>query len=187
MRFTNTLATIAMITLAGCTNTSQRTNVNVGYYNVKGTSFEQLDRQIALHGPNVKGVGKAVASTSVRMMPDIRFKTVGDECRVSYSRINVKADVILPRLSDRNKAAKDLRPAFSNIERYAKLHEAVHVKIADRYATKAEKAIANLKSEKNCAILQAKAVSTFETIMKEHRAKQLQFDADEQKRFARQT
>jgi predicted secreted Zn-dependent protease len=187
MRLYKILATLAITALAGCTSTSQRTNVSVDYYNVKGTSFEQLDKQIALHGPNVKGVGKAVASASIRMLPDIRFRTIGGKCRVAYSRINVKANLTLPRLSDRNKAAKELRPAFSNIENYAKLHEAVHVKIADTYAAKAEKAIKALPPENTCERLQSKAVSTFEAIMVEHRKAQLKFDADEQKRFARQS
>lgn len=186
MRFRTMLAPLAFIALGGCTSTgiSQRTNVSVGYYEVKGTSFEQLDEQIALHGPNVEGVGKAVASTRIKMRPDIRFQLKGDKCYVTRSRINVSADVTLPRLRDRKKAAKELRPAFSNIEEYARLHEQVHVNIADRYAAKAEKAIGNLPPEKDCAQLQAKSISVFDAIMKEHRAKQLKFDEDEKRRFA---
>ena len=184
MRLPPLLAIAAVAVLAGCTSTSQRTSVNVGYYNVRGTSFEQLDKQIALHGPNVLGVGKAVASTSITMMPDIRFRESGGKCVVARSNIRVKADVTLPRLSDRQKAAKELRPAFSNIEQYAREHENVHVRIADQHAAMAERAIASLPPESSCKVLQAKAVSTFESIMKLHRTAQLKFDEDEKRRFA---
>lgn len=158
--------------------------MTVGYYNVKGTSFAQLDQQIALHGPTVEGVGRAVAATRISMHPDVRFREVNGGCEISSANIRVKADVTLPRLSDRRNASKELRPAFSNIERYAKQHEAVHVAIADKHAEMAEKAILKLPIAETCDLLKAKAVSIFESVMAKHRAEQLKFDADEKSRFS---
>lgn len=174
----------ALTLLIGCTATGQRTSINVDYYDVKGTTFKQLDQQIALHGPTVPGVGKAVASTNIRMLPDIRFKESTNGCEIDRVNIKVIAKVILPKLRDRSKASQSLRPAFSNIERYAREHEAVHVKIADEHAEKAENAIRQLLPESSCAILRSKADASFKSVMTEHQAAQLKFDADEKLRFA---
>lgn len=183
MKFLQSVLLLAAAVLAGCTSVSPRTSVSVGYYDVGGTTFRQLDDQIALHGPFVEGVGKAVAATSINMRPDIRFRETDQGCVVSRSSIKVDAKVTLPRLKDRRKAKADLRPAFSNIERYAREHEAVHVAIADKYAEEAERAIASLGPEESCGVLQAKATRTFEKIMVQHRAEQLEFDREEKRRF----
>ncbi len=183
MRIRNPIVVLSTLFLAGCVIAAPRTSVTVGYYNLKGTSFEQLDRQIALHGPTVEGVGRAVAATRISMLPDVRFGEESGECRVTSANIRVKADVTLPRLSDRRKASKELRPAFSSIERYAKQHEAVHVAIADNHAEMAERAILKLPAAENCDVLKAKAVAIFEEIMAKHRAAQLKFDADEKVRL----
>ena len=91
----------------------------------------------------------------------------------------------MPRLSDRSKAKKDLQGAFSNIERYAQWHEAVHVSIADKHAEMAETRIRNLQPRANCPDLRSDAVREFEKVMVRHRKQQLKFDADEQRRFAK--
>lgn len=179
------LPVIALVALIGCSSTGQRTSVNVGYYEVKGTTYKQLDQNIALHGPTVPGVGKAVAATNIRMVPNIGFNETSLGCEVSRANVKVIANVTLPRLSDRKKAKRSLRTAFSNIERYARDHEAVHVAIADEFAGKAEKAISALPAEKSCETLRAKATAIFESLMIKHRTAQLKFDADENLRFAK--
>ncbi|MCB1386024.1 MAG: DUF922 domain-containing protein [Nitratireductor sp.] len=171
------------LALAACNSVSPRTNVSVGYYNVTGSSFSELDRQIALHGPHVPGVGKAIAATSVRMVPDIQFGQIGEVCRVVKARVRVQANVTLPKLSSQQKLTGEMRGAFNNIETYAKLHEAVHVKIADTYAEEAEKRIRETRPQADCNTLRSKIVATFNALMAEHEAAQQKFDEDEKKRF----
>ena len=179
------LTTFGLLALtAGCTAVSSRTNVSVGYYDVGGSSFSELDRQIALHGPQVPGVGKAIAATSVRMTPDIRFGHVDGQCRVTRTKVKVQANVTLPRFAGRKAATEKLKGAIDNIEAYARLHEAVHVSIADTFAEKAEKEIAALPPAQDCDLLRGRIMATHNRIMKEHQAAQLEFDAQEQRRFA---
>jgi predicted secreted Zn-dependent protease len=172
--------------LAGCTTTSinERTSVKVGFYDVRGTSFDEVDKQIALHGPNVEGVGNAVAATAIQMIPDVRFASVDGQCTIGSASVKVRANVTLPRLRDRSKAKREIRGAFTNIENYARLHEAVHVSIADQHAEMAEKAILDLKPQQDCDVLAKSAVRTFKTIMATHQKTQLEFDAQEKQRFA---
>jgi len=173
--------------LGGCTTSAinERTSVKVGFYDVRGTSFDEVDKQIALHGPNVEGVGRAVASTAVQMIPNIRFETENGMCQVASANVRVQANVTLPRLRDSSKAKRDVRGAFTNIENYARLHEAVHVSIADQHAEMAEIAIAGLKPQRDCDVLGRLAVREFKAIMTKHEKAQLAFDAQEKARFAK--
>ncbi len=174
------------LALSGCMSSSagSRSEVSVGYYNVKGTSFEELDKEIALHGPVVSGVGKAIASTRVRMLPDIRYDTSAGKCRVSSAKIRVRADITLPRLTDRGRVDRKLGRAFSNIEEYARQHEAVHVQIAEDHAAMAEERILRLPAQQSCESLSAQAASVFRKVMEKHEAAQLAFDEQERRRFA---
>lgn len=177
-------ALTALLALGGCMSSGgPRTDVSVGYYDVRGTSFEELDREIALHGPIVEGVGKAIASTRVRMIPDIRYRTAPSSCEVASARIRVKADVTLPRLTDRTNVDREMGKAFSNIEEYARLHEAVHVQIADDHAQMAERRILALPPQTDCERLSSKVTSAFKAVLAKHDSAQLAFDERERKRF----
>lgn len=184
MRSKFATVTFFALILGGCVSTQSGSSVNVGYYNVKGTSFEELDREIALHGPRVQGVGKAIASTRVRMAPDVRYSKNGNECRVTRAKVSVIADVTLPRLSDRERVDGKLREAFSNIEEYAKLHEAVHVRIAEEHARMAEKEILAVKAHPDCKVIESRVTRAFNSVMQRHEKEQLAFDAQEKRRFA---
>lgn len=180
------LAICAVMLLSACTSTSQnRTSIEVGFYDVKGDSFEELDRQISLHGPNVEGVGKAIASTGIRMVPEIRTSSSNGQCRVSSARIKVQANVTLPRRRGARPSNADVNRAFDNLQEYAKLHEAVHVAIADRYAAEAEKRIAKMPARSSCDQLHKDIAADFAVIMDEHRKAQLEFDRQENERIAK--
>ncbi len=170
--------------LSACTAVGERTQLSVAYYSISGDNFDELDQQIALHGPTIKGIGRALAATNVRMAPDFRFEQTGNACRVAVARISVKAHVVLPRLASQQSLRAELAKAWGNLERYAVLHEWVHVAIADSHAIKAEKVIMALPAEENCNSLREKAVAQFRVLMAEHERDQLEFDLEERGRIA---
>lgn len=172
------------VLFAACTAVGERTIVSVGYYTVSGETFGELDKEIKLHGPNVTGVGKALASTDLRMVPDIRYSRENGKCRVSNARINVKARVTLPRHRNERTLKRDLAKAWNNLEEYARVHEAVHLAIADRYALMMEQAINELKPRKTCPEMREKVQAVFAKLFKQHHDEQLQFDADEKQRIS---
>jgi predicted secreted Zn-dependent protease len=177
-------ALCAAALLSACTTSGERTRIKVGFYDVRGESFEELDRQISLHGPRVDGVGKAIAATGIRMLPEIRTRISNGECSVASIRVRVKADVTLPRRRGATSRNADVNRAFNNLQEYAKLHEAVHVTIADRYAAEAEKRISRLPARKSCRQLYKDIGTAFAEVMDEHRRAQLEFDIQENKRIA---
>ncbi|MEM7214203.1 MAG: DUF922 domain-containing protein [Pseudomonadota bacterium] len=184
---TGTIALLATAFLAACTAVGERTVVSVGYYTVSGATFHELDKDIKLHGPNVTGVGKALASTDLRMLPDIRYATSAGKCEVTKARINVKARVTLPRHSNESKLKADLAQAWNNLEEYARVHEAVHLAIADRYALIMEEAITALRPRENCSSMREDVQAAFSKLFEQHHAEQLQFDADEKVRIRKLT
>lgn len=178
-----TFAAAFLLVLAACTAVGERTIVSVGYYSVNGETFDELDQEIQLHGPDVTGVGKALASTDLRMVPRFGFSLTGDGCEVSSARVNVNARVTLPRHRNENSLKKNLAKAWDNLEEYARVHEAVHLAIADRYALAMEKAVLGLKPEADCTAMREVAKATFSKLFKEHHDEQLEFDASEKRRI----
>ncbi len=170
--------------LGACTPVGERTQLSVAYYSISGESFDELDQQIALHGPTIKGIGRALAATNVRMVPDFRFQQSGATCKVTSARVSVKAHVTLPRLASQESLRAELASAWGNLERYAVLHEWVHVAIADSHAVAAEKAILALPLEADCASLRQSAIAQFRVLMAVHEGDQLEFDLEERGRIA---
>lgn len=177
------LSLIGAVTLAACTSIGERTQVSVGYYTVTGETFSEVDKQIKIHGPEVTGVGKALASTDLRMLPSIKYEIFSGGCKITNARINVKARVTLPRHSNVDKLKAELAQAWNSLEEYARVHEAVHLAIADRYAISMEEAINRLAPAENCVQMREDANAIFSDLFEKHHADQLQFDADEKERI----
>lgn len=175
---------LAGVLLAACSAVGERTSLSVGYYSIQGESFEDIDQQIALHGPSVMGVGKALAATTVRMSPEFNVGWSDGACRMTSARVSVQAHVTLPKLTSQQRLRTELAKAWDNLEQYARLHESVHVAIADKHAVKAEKAVMALPPEASCDAMRTNAAMLFRQLMVEHEADQLKFDAEERLRIA---
>ncbi len=178
------IALVATVLVPACSSVGERTQLSVAYYSISGESFAEIDQQIALHGPTVTGVGKALAATNIRMVPDFRFAMRGSQCEVVSALVSVKAHVTLPRLATQQRLRQKLSKAWNNLEQYARLHESIHVSIADGYAVRAEEEIRALEGEPSCEALREKAIARFRSLMVEHERDQLQFDLEERVRIA---
>lgn len=185
MRVSRLAIFLLALLAAACTPVGERTQLSVGYYSIYGKTFTELDQQIALHGPMVSGVGKALAATNVRMMPEFEFAIKEGQCEVKRAHVAVNAHVTLPRLANPEQLKRSLSKAWNNLEQYARLHESVHVAIADSYALRAEQLVMSLPPERSCDTLRANASLVFRKLMTEHEHEQIQFDDDEKERISR--
>ena len=95
----------------------------------------------------------------------------------------MQARVTLPRHANEKRLKRELASAWSNLSEYARIHEAVHLAIADRYALVMEDAISSLPARKDCQTLRQEVQGEFSRLFKEHHKEQLQFDEDERKRI----
>ncbi|MGI9355571.1 MAG: DUF922 domain-containing protein [Rhizobiaceae bacterium] len=177
------LAVFAVLVFIGGCQKITSNRVAVDYYSISGNSTKSLDRQIRLKGPKIKGGRHAVAVARIRIIPDIKFKPVAGGCAVSRSRVNVDAKVTLPRWTGRRMASKKLGKAWDNIDRYTRMHEAVHVAIAFRFAQRMENELSSLRSSGNCEALKRRAETVVARHLEKHDQTQKQFDEDEQKKL----
>lgn len=172
----------ASLFLAGCVNT-QKSNVSVDFYNISGNSTAALDREIKRKGPRLNGGRHAVAVARIKMIPNITYQPSAKGCDISKAKVAVDAKVTLPKWTGRKSANKELGEAWDNIDRYTRLHEAMHVAIAFRFAKQMEKELIALQPAKNCDQMKALSKQLVDDYLKEHDRVQKQFDADEQSRF----
>ncbi len=170
--------------LAGCTS-SPKTSVTLHYYQVGGNSIRQIDEDIRKNGPRINGNQHAVAVSNIRMVPDVALANRENGCIVKRANIKVIAKVTLPRWKNRKGAKKDIARTWDSLDRYTRLHEAVHVTIADRYARLLESQLKNAKPKKSCDLAKKNARRIIAATMRKHEREQQKFDSEEKKRFAK--
>ena len=185
----STVSRIAAVTtlalaITGCTQLT-RSNVSVDYYAIDGKSTAALDREIRRKGPRIADGRHAVAVARIRIQPNVRYSNGTGGCRVETAKVHVDARVTLPRFIGQHRASRQVNEAWNNIDRYTRLHEAVHVEIAFRFAKVMERELLALPPKRNCALAREAASATVGTLLKAHDKAQKAFDADEQKRFER--
>jgi len=180
-------AKIAVLTsfalLAGCQMTATN-KVSVDYYAISGNSTAALDQQIRQKGPRIGDGRHAVAVARIRMTPNIRYQKTARGCRAKSAKVAVNARVTLPRWTGRGTASRAVGKAWDNIDRYTRLHEAVHVAIAFRYANATEREILEAQPQRTCADMKTVTSAIVARNLELHDKAQKAFDAKEQRRFA---
>ncbi len=173
-----------LLAVSGCSLITDR-NVTLKYYQIGGTSLKQIDSEIRKKGPRINGVQHAVAVSNIKMTPDIALTSSPKGCIVTRARIKVHTIITLPRWENRSGADQKLAQAWDNLDRYTRLHEAVHVSIAQKYATKLELSLRTMKTAKTCKETGNIARMIIRDSMQNHEREQLRFDASEKARFAK--
>lgn len=170
-------AAVTLLALAGCTTTEVRT----GYYDIRGRSADDLDRQIRKFGPDR---GHAIAQAEIRFEPvTLTLAERKGSCRFSSVRYRVLADISLPRWADSDGADPELRRAFGNLQDYARLHERMHVRIAEAAARSLERRLRAIPAQADCDTLERMAKAEIAAMRKLHDNAQKEFDAEEQRRL----
>ncbi len=184
----NIARTAAVLLTLGVVSACQSTSaskVSVGYYQISGQTTAALDREIRQKGPRIDGGRHAVAVARIKMVPNVTFTNTTAGCRITKAKVAVQAAVTLPQWKGRKTASRELGQAWDNIERYTRLHEAVHVAIAFRFAKQIEDDLVALPAQAKCAQTRVIARRIIDDHLDKHDKMQKKFDADEQKRFAR--
>jgi predicted secreted Zn-dependent protease len=172
--------------LAACTTAqAPPPGLSVSFYEVSGTTAEALDSQLRHKGPLVPGQGRALAATTVAITPAVTLEEAAGLCRVASASASASAGVRLPRWRDRQSAEAELATTWDNFERYAVIHEFVHVAIAEQHADLLEARLRALPQTANCAALRARVTRTIAEVMAAHGRAQEGFDASEQERLGR--
>ena len=104
-------------------------------------------------------------------------------CGVVEARVNVKAEMILPRWNRRSRADGDTRLVWDTLAADIKRHEESHVVIARNHAREIEEAVKEVRNQRSCAIAQEKVKEATARILAKHDREQERFDRIENINF----
>jgi len=165
-------AVLCLAMLAGCTTSGMSTV----YYNVPGTTVEQISQQISRRGPQN---GHAIGTAETRMTPKIVTVYRNGECRVASAQVQLGMKVTLPRWTELDKADQKTVTAFEALGEHVKWHEQQHVDISNRYVAIIEQRIMQIPPQKTCQRTLDEARQVFKEGFEEHNKAQLAFDESE--------
>ncbi|MCR9135426.1 MAG: DUF922 domain-containing Zn-dependent protease [Alphaproteobacteria bacterium] len=171
---------LSLSVLAACTST--KSGVTTVYYNVPGTTVEEINQQIAIRGPQD---GHAIGTTETRMTPKVRTVRRDGKCKIDSVDVLLELKVTLPRWAELDKADRQTRAGFAGLGRHVEEHEQVHVEISQEYAEKIEKTLLAMPANKSCRVLINNARTKFKDLFQEHNQAQRAFDARERSAIER--
>lgn len=152
------------------------------YYNVPGTTAEQINAQISRRGPQN---GHAIGTAETRMTPKVKTVRENGACRIETADVALKLIVTLPDFSDLNRADAKTRVAFEGLREHVEWHEQQHVEISQRYAKKIETELTQMQAQETCREAMDKARVRFKELFEEHNRAQEAFDESERKPIER--
>lgn len=128
--------------------------------------------------------GHAFAATQVQIIPvSLKEKNGPEGCSVSSAKFRVEANITYPKWTDRKGASNELKQGFDIFSDYARLHEQIHVRIAEAAARTMEAEAYEIPPQKSCDRLAEKVKTMIAKVQKQHHKAQLAFDAAENKRL----
>ena len=118
------------------------------------------------------------------MPASVVYDTSGGKCAYRHAKFRIEANITLPRWRGVTSSNPDLRSAWKFLAAYARQHEEVHVKIAEKHAARIAEELEALSPRKDCDALDDAAERILKRVKVEHNREQLAFDRQEQKRLA---
>ena len=167
------LATIPFSTARAETSISK----SYKYFSIGGRTAEELDRELAAHGPKAKGVkGRHPGLTEIKFGGSVTYVSNENGCEVSRVKVTLSTAIILPRWRNRSRADKNLRLVWDTLAADIKRHEERHAEIARNHARRLDKALQRLPRERTCDALKAKASAVTDKEIAAHDKDQERFD-----------
>jgi Predicted secreted Zn-dependent protease len=154
------------------------------YYNVRGTTIEDIEKQISMHGPAIDNSGERhPGATTMEFSTRVRYREYNDRCVVDGAQVTVRAKVVLPRWRDRRRATKGLQLIWDTLAADIKRHEESHLGIAKNYARKLEETLRALPRMRSCKDLSQRVEQETTRVLAQHDAEQDHFDEVESINF----
>ncbi|HCL64031.1 MAG TPA: peptidase [Rhizobium sp.] len=157
---------------------------SISYFQISGTTAEDLDRELGRNGPKTKSTGsRHPGATRIRFGGDVTYVESDNRCAVSKAKVTLKTQLILPKWKNRNRAGKDLALIWDSLSSDIKRHEERHAEIARQYARKLEKTVKSLRPQRDCLAMEARVAEATDRIIEAHDKDQMRFDRVEAANF----
>ena len=175
------------IFLAGTTlapSTAATLSRSYSYFNVRGTSLADIERQLDKHGPQIDETAERhPGATNMEFTSRIRYREANGYCTIDQADISIDAKVTLPRWRDRRRADKEMRLIWDTLASDIKRHEESHLSIAKSHARMLEDALLALPRQRSCEKLEQQVERETDRVLASHDAEQNHFDKVESINF----
>jgi predicted secreted Zn-dependent protease len=150
------------------------------YFNIGGTTPQELQRQLNERGPRLKSTGKRhPGAVEMQMVSRLTYTASPRSCRVSKAEVVVKAEFALPRWTDRARADAETRLLWEALSSDIRRHEEGHVEIARRFAGKLERQLLAMSPRSDCEAARSRAAEITRRVQAAQDEAQRQFDRTE--------
>lgn len=150
---------------------------SVSYFDIKGSSADELDMALNQRGPLAMGSSSHhPGATRIRFGGSATYSEANGRCYISGVKVTVDTEIILPRWRDRRHASKQLSMIWDTLAADIRRHENRHVEIARQHARQMEQLILSLPPASNCDALQEKTDDVTARETERHDADQARFD-----------
>lgn len=154
------------------------------YFRIGGRTAEDLDKELEKRGPVTRTTGhRHPGATEIKFGGDVTYVERGDRCSISGARVTLRTHLVLPRWSNRGRAAADLGFIWDTLSTDIKRHEERHAEIARNHAYQLERELLALRPNRNCDVLEKQVAEITRRILESHDREQLRFDQVEAANF----
>lgn len=157
------------------------------YFDVRGNSAADLDRQLRDRGPFLESdkTHHAGAST-MRFDTTVKYRNSGGICSIAKVEVALNARITLPRWRRTGTSPDpDLAIVWDALSQDIRRHEEGHVSLARRNAERLEADIRRLPSRRGCEALKADVARTTAAVLARDDRDQQAYDRAEQAGFKR--
>jgi len=175
----------AILALLGSQATAETiVHKTVSYFQIGGTTAQDLDRELERRGPYTMSTGaRHPGATRIRFGGDVTYVESGGRCRVGSAKVTLKTQLVLPKWKNRKRAGKDLALIWDSLSSDIRRHEERHAEIARQYARKLETSLKGLRPHRDCLAMEIKVAETTGRIIDAHDKDQMRFDRIEAANF----
>lgn len=167
------LAAIATVFPVGAAQITETTT----YFNIRGSTLEELDAQMQRQGP-VVGTGglRHPGATRVQFDGYVTFRRHDGRCRVDETELGLDLEMTLPRWKSGRGASPETALIWRTISEDIARHEREHADIARHWLRRMEGALRNLKPQRDCRRMEESVNATTRRYLRMHERAQRDFD-----------
>ena len=153
------------------------------FFMVRGKTFDELNRQLGMNGPDLGRGARHAGSTEVSFKSNVSYKNQPGGCGIRHAQVTLDLHTTLPRWASPANSSPDTRTLWKTLREDIATHEAEHSHIAKLWLKRIEAKLRTLPPERTCSAMEARVNESVRTLLKQHESEQIAFDAAESKRI----
>jgi predicted secreted Zn-dependent protease len=158
----------------GGTAVNPSTSLRNVYYDIRGTTYPDLQREIASKGPEGRWWGTA----ATRLRFELTWKRVPEGCSIATAQAFADSTVRLPRWVNRHEGDRRAQEQWDSALRSLDLHERGHVQISVDTARDLERSLREIPPAATCEAIIAEAKARGAALNGRERERQVSYDRD---------